>query len=227
MAGTRLYFHNTNAITHPAALDANTLSAALPVGVNHGMPALSANDMTTTIGVSEVSDVNTTGTAAVLTSGVIRKYVSNVLGGTNISAQNWTIDMSVAENNLAANYFLCFSLYVLQSGGTVRGYVYDSATALGAEFPTSSTARVATVAGAAVSGVVNTDQLVCEVWGAGTQTGTTSRTVTYKWDGTTVNADGVATFDNASYIEAATQDIFAAPSGASAAPAHMMMGMGT
>lgn len=209
MPGTRLYFHNTNAISHPAALDSATKSTALPVGTNRGQPTLAANDMTTSIGTSEVSDTNTTGTAAVLTSGVIRKWVSPVLAGVNIAAQNWTVAISVAENNAAANQFIALSIYILKSDGTVRGYIYDSATALGAEFPTTSTARVVTVAGAAVTGVTITDQLVVEVWGTGTQTGTTTRTLTYKWDGTSVVADGVGTFDMAAYIEAATQNIFA------------------
>lgn len=206
--GTRLYFRNTSAIAHPASLDTQKNSVALPVGTDHGQPALAANDMTTAIGTSEVSDVNTTGTVAASTSGIIRKFVSPALPATDIAAQNWTIDMSVAESSTNANYFLCFSLYILKADGTVRGFIYDSATALGTEFPTSSTARVATVAGAAVTGVVAGDQLVCEVWGAGTQAGTVSLTITYKWNGTTVNADGTGTFDNASYIEASTQTLF-------------------
>ncbi len=210
MAGSRLYLHNTSAISHHASLNSATKSTALPIGTNKGQATSTALDMTTSIGASEVSDVFTTGTSAAQTSGVIRKWVSNVLGGANISAQNWTVAISVSEDNAAANYFLCLSIYVMKSDGTVRGYIYDASTALGAEFPTSSTAYVKTVAGAAVTGVVNTDQLVVEVWGQGTQTGTTSRTITFKWDGTSVVADGVGTFDMAAYIEAASQDIFAA-----------------
>jgi hypothetical protein len=211
MAGSRLYFHNVNTISHPASIDTANKSVALPIGVDKGIHN-QVLEMTTTKGVSEVSDVFTTGTSAVQTSGSIRKWVSPVLAAGTISAQNWTINMSVMESNAAANYFLCFSLYVLKADGTVRGYIYDSSTALGTEFPTGSTARVATVAGAAVTGVLSTDQLVCEVWGQGIQTLTTTRTITFKWDGTTVNTDGTSTFDNASYIEAATQDIFAAAS---------------
>lgn len=211
MAATKLYLLNTNLISNPAGLDSATKSSALPIGTNKGGTGGSALDLGATKGGTgnEVSDTYTTGTAAVQTSGVIRKWVSAVLGGANIAAQNWTVGMSVAENNAAANYFLCLSIYVLKSDGTVRGYIYDSSTALGAEFPTSSTGRVVTVAGAAVTGVTNTDQLVVEVWGQGIQTGTTSRTITWKWNGGTDPTDGVGTSDCASYIAAATQDIFA------------------
>lgn len=210
MAGTKLYLRNVSTISHPVGLDSVTKSVALPIGTNKGGTGGTALDLTTAKGTAEVSDSYTTGTVAAQTSGVIRKWVSNVLGGGDILPQNWTVGISVLENNAAANYFLALSIYVIKADGTVRGFIYDSSTALGAEFPTTSTGRVQTVAGAAVTGVLNTDQLVVEVWGQGIQTLTTSRTITFKWDGTTDPTDGVTTTDCAAYIQAAVQDIFTA-----------------
>lgn len=204
---TTLFLHQTTTISHPNSINTGSLSTALPAGTNHSPTATTAMDMDSTMGSSQTSRTSTTGTSAVLTSARVGTWVSNPLNVSTINAQNWTVGFGYQENNANANQFMAFSIYVLKSDGTVRGYIYDSATALSTEFTTAEQGRAATVAGSAVSGIQNTDQLCIEIWATGTQTLTTSRTITYYWDGGTIVSDGVATSDAGAYVHTGAQAI--------------------
>lgn len=204
---TMLYLLNTTAISHPAAIDSATKSAVLPAGTDKTGSPGTALDMGSTAGVAQASTTTTTGTSAVLTSARAQTWVSNVLGGTNIAIGSWTVAFAYKESNAAANQKMAFSLYVLKNDGTVRGYIYDSTTGRALEFDTVERGSEYTFTGSAVSGVTSTDQLALEIWATGTQTGTTSRTITYYWNGTTDPANSSVS-SAASYVSANDQNIF-------------------
>ena len=139
------------------------------------------------------------------------KFLSEPIGVSQVDANTWTIAVAVAEGNTNANAFLTVTLYVLKADDTVRGFIYDTDTALGTEFATVETGRVVTVSGAAVAGCVSTDRIAVEIWWHTTaQAMGTSYTRSLWANGTVDVANNVATSDAASYIET-PQNLFGTP----------------
>ena len=139
------------------------------------------------------------------------RFISEPIGVSQVNANTWTIAVAVAEANANGNAFLSITLYVLKNDDTVRGFIYDTDTALGTEFATNENGRVVTIAGAAVTGCVSTDRIVCEIWWHTTAQGMgTSYTRSLWVNGTIDPADGVAISNAASYIET-PQTIFSFP----------------
>ena len=139
------------------------------------------------------------------------KFLSDPIGVSQVDANTWTIAVAVAEGNTNANAFLSVTLYVIKNDDTVRGFIYDTDTALGTEFATTEQGRVVTVAGAAVAGCVSTDRICVEIWWHTTaQAMGTSYTRSLWANGTTDVVNAVATSDAASYIET-PQNLFGTP----------------
>jgi hypothetical protein len=209
MAATKLYLRNTQTISHPAALDGATASpsSAFPAGTDRTTSdALDAAvyDLSDTAGPTATSRGSTTGTTIGLTSARVNTWVSEPLEGQTIAAATWTLGLCARESNASANYFVAGSLYVITPSGTVRGYIYDDATALGNEVATGAdplfgSGTVVTVSGSAV--VVSAgDQLVFEWWNTGTQGTTNNRQITSFWNGADEVVDGASMSQPACYI---------------------------
>ena len=121
------------------------------------------------------------------------KFLSPTLGVATIPAGTWEIGSVLVEDAGGANRFLALSVYVVKADDTVRGYVYDSPTALGPEAQITPIASVDTFTGAAVTGIISTDRLVVEVWTSTPgQDAANVRRQTFTYDGTTTIVDGVA-----------------------------------
>jgi hypothetical protein len=131
------------------------------------------------------------------------KFLSPTLGVATIPAGTWEIGSVLVEDAGGANRFLALSVYVVKVDDTVRGYVYDSPTALGPEAQITPIASVDTFTGAAVTGIINTDRLVVEVWTSTPgQDAANVRRQTFTYDGTTTIVDGVTNASPKSYIVA-------------------------
>ena len=93
------------------------------------------------------------------------KWISDQLIVSNIDANTWTFTLSVREGSSGCNAFLRLSVYVLKNDDTVRGYVIDGASNIGAEVPSGNgLSLVYTFSGSQVTGIQSTDRLVIEVW---------------------------------------------------------------
>ena len=90
-------------------------------------------------------------------------FSSDALAAQTIDANTWTIAVSVRQQNANANSFIICSLYVFREPSTVVGFIYDSDTALGAEWSNGYSGRVATFSGSALTILLN-DYLVLEFW---------------------------------------------------------------
>lgn len=211
MAGTPLFLRATTGISHPASIDSASKSAALPAGADKSAVARTAFDLSVTKGAAQTTRTFATGAAAALVSGRFDTWVYPFTGsggaGGDITAENWTVGTGLTESNADANQFLAVSIYVLKADGTVRGYVYDSATALATEPTTAERERVATVAGSAVTGILSTDFLCVEVWTTGTTGSASSRTITHSWDGTVIPSTANTTSDCASFVQPASLNL--------------------
>lgn len=208
---TKLYLHKTDLYTTYSTASKST---ALPPYTTSGLGRWS---LSTSIGSAQGAETLATTANTVAQKQYFSKFISAPLTVTSVDANTWIIAIGCLETSTNANSFAAFSIYVLKSDDTVRGYIYDSATALGAtEWPVVEAGKVYTVSGAAVAGVVSTDRLVIEIWRVGTQSMATAYNQQIFYDGATEPTNDVATTDAAGYIDT-PQDIFASP-GATATP---------
>lgn len=162
-----------------AGYSAATKSAALPVGTLNDPADRFLDFLPCNGGDSVLPAFPTMNTLAQTADqdGLYGKWISDRLRVQTIDAATWSIGMGTNESNAAANAFLCLSVYVLTSGDTVRGYIWDSHTTIGSEW--GSATVVNTFSGSAVSSIVSTDRLVCEVWWHATQAMATTYTVAF------------------------------------------------
>lgn len=151
-------------------------------------------------------------------SGRIFTFSRDGLTTGEIEANTWTLALAMSEAHANANSFLAVSLYLWGArvypgspGQEVLGYVYDSATPLGAEWGTTEDGQVVTFSGAEIGGVVPADWLVLEIWYVATQATATSYLQSIYYAGT-ADVTGSTTSDAASYLET-PQDLFPDPSG--------------
>ena len=195
---TRFYLRNTtaNVGTHGAG----ELSPTLPVGTFDDA-GNAAHDLSRSKGSAETSVANVSLGQTAQQSQYLGKFISEDLGAagiTDIGANTWNVRFRYQESSGFANAFLRVSIYVLKSDDTVRGFVYDGAADLGVE--ADATGQELTVSGAAVSGILSGDRLVCEAWIVAAQAMTGNYTNTVYYDGATDVVDATAS-DAASYIE--------------------------
>ena len=203
---TRLFLRNTTANT--SGYVGTEKSTALPVGTFDDA-GNGARDLEETKGSSQTSVTNTSLAQTADQDQYMGKWISDPLTGiTQIDANTWTLALAVSENNAAANSFTVASVYVLTSGDTVRGFIYDSHTSLGVEYTGTEDGQVYSLTGSAVTGVVSTDRLVVEVWIHAAQSMTVGYINTIFFDGTTDVVDATTT-DAASYLETPQNGLFA------------------
>lgn len=141
-------------------------SAALPVGSFKGNsgPGYEDRSLETTPGAAGVTKRIVTLAQTAHQDLYIARFTSQPLSAQTIAANTWTLRLSVAESNGAANAFLVLSLYAWRpSTNSVVGYIYDSDTTIGAEWPTTETATTFTFSGSSLN-VQGGDVLVVEVW---------------------------------------------------------------
>ena len=192
---TRFYLRATtaNVGTHART----ELSTTLPTGtLDDG--GFAAKDLSRTIGTTETTYVNTALAQTAQQSDYFAKWISEALVGvTAIAANTWTVGIRAAQSAAQHNGFIRVSIYVLTAADAVRGYVYDGTADLGLEL--TGNGQVYSVAGAAVSGVVDTDRLVIEVWDVATQSMATGYTSTVYYDGPAAVTDG--TTNSGAYLE--------------------------
>jgi hypothetical protein len=203
---SKLYLRDTTANT--AGYVATELSTVLPVGTSN-QSGVAAEDLAATAGTSAVTQALPALGQTAHQDGYFRKFISPVLAVSSVDAETWTLAVAVAESSSFANAFIVCSVYVLTSGDTVRGFVYDSDTPLGSEWATGLTGEVVTFSGAAVSGVVSTDRLVLEFWVHSEQGMPSAYNRQLNYNGTTEPTDGAANSNSASYLET-PQDLFTA-----------------
>ncbi|MDR7537429.1 MAG: hypothetical protein QN183_13820 [Armatimonadota bacterium] len=190
---TRLFLRD---LASPNAPSNGEKSAALPVGTFKGNSGAGYEDrsLNTTAGASGVTKTITTLAQTAHQDLYIARFTSSPLAAQTIQAQTWTLRLSVAESNAAANAYLILSLYAYRpSTGEVVGYIWDSDTTIGSEWPTTETAVSVTFNGAALN-VSAQDVLVLEVWAHAVQGMAASYTLTVGLNG----ADGTL---RGSYLE--------------------------
>lgn len=220
---TRLFLRNTTGNT--AGYAGTEKSTALPVG-DLDDAGNGARDLETTKGSSQTSVTNATLAQTAHQDQYLGKWISDPLTGiSSIDANTWTLALAVSESNGNLNAFTVASIYVLKNDDTVRGYIYDSDSPLGAEFATSEDGQVYSLAGSAVASVVSTDRLVVEVWVHATQSMAQSGTITIFFDGTTDVVDSTTT-DAASYLETPQDGLFSSGTTFFISPAGSITGVG-
>jgi hypothetical protein len=175
-------------------------STALPVGTQYNATVTSRMSLGLTPSGSQVQRAATVSAVQQDDDIYFGKWISAALGVTAIDANTWDWAFAWTESNAALNLFTVISIYVLTSGDTVRGFIYDSHASLGTEPGTSEIGKTGTFAGSAVAGVVATDRLCIEVWAHTQKTMSVAYTGTFSYAGGTDPTDGTATSDAASYI---------------------------
>lgn len=134
-------------------------------------------------------------------SGFLRAWGSAALEAQTIAAATWTFAGGFNESNAAANAFLALAVYIWRPSTSSKvDTIYDSATALGTEWPSSEAGIVATFSGSSVT-TQSGDILVVEVWVVATQGGSMAYANSIYYEGSTRPTQGTATTNAASYIE--------------------------
>ena len=207
-AVAKLYLH---AATSPDAPTDGEHSTALPVGTFKGNSGTGFEDlsMSSLIGTSQATKSLTSLAQTAAQDNYIARFTSPPLAAQTIAAGTWTFAVQTLETNAGANSMLQGSLYVWRpSTSSVVGYVYDSTTALGTEWGTTTKGVLVTVSGSSVT-VKDGDVLVFEVWRhAASQTAATAWAQELLFDGTTDVTNGGTGSSAASYIEAPTNLVF-------------------
>ena len=202
LASTTLYMRTSQ--DNVAGVVATEKSAAMtPVTAVNAITDLSLQRGSSP---STYGSLNSSATTAAQT-GYARKFISAPLNPsvTTIPAGSWEIGYVGWEAAAGADAQLALSVYVLTSGDTVRGYVYDSAAPLGVEFSTGSGAplgQIVTFTGAAVTSIASTDRLVVEYWAFATQTAANVQERRFYFDSANTIALGVGQAAPAAYITA-------------------------
>jgi len=204
----KLYLHATTSSDAPTN---GEKSAALPVGTFKGNSGTGFEDlsMSSLIGTSQTTKSITGLAQTGAQDNYIARFTSPPLTAQTIAAGTWTFAVQTLESNAGANSMLDGSLYVWRpSTDSVVGYVYDSTTALGTEWGTTTKGVLVTVSGNSVT-VKDGDVLVFEVWRyAASQTAATAWTQELLFDGTTDVTSGGTGSSAASYIQAPTNLVF-------------------
>lgn len=179
------YYPFTSGTTNLAFLSASEQSAVLPSGTLNTNPVERWAELSTAKPVGAVALASggfsslgqTAAQSALLGTGYYQ------LGSGTVASGTWRIAVnSVVEANANANAFLAASIYVWRPAtSTVVGRVYDATTALGAEFGTTATTRLASITGSAVT-CQNGDYLVFELWYTASQAATTAYSITVLLD---------------------------------------------
>ena len=139
----------------------------------------------------------------------VSRYQSPGLRAQTIDANTWTIGICCGEANDDMNMYFLPCLYVYDvTGAAVRGYIYDSTTALGSElsYSTATCGIVVTLSGSAVT-VTAGDILCLEVWGYTAGTAGTSRNFYHYIGGATDPTAGSSYTGGGSYISTPQDNI--------------------
>lgn len=209
---TKLYLRDTE--TQSADGPSAEQSTSQPNG-SVSSPAFAKRDLIQdTPGASMVTLTHThPNEADVHRDGMIRMFVSADLNGTDITAETWTFAIAGNESNAAANAYTNIVLYVWRPGtGSKVGTIIDAHQGTGGPFAeiNSPLEQIATIAGAAVSGVDAGDVLVLEVWHHWQHSMAVAYTSTLYYDGTTDITQGGSQASKATYISTPQNGIFGA-----------------
>lgn len=165
--------------------------------------------MNTTKGTSEVGLVRTnTATGAHVI--YFTKFVSEQIGNSSIAANTWTYNFAAHQSSSALNFPVSGAsqstqavLYVWRpSNSTKVGTIFDGTTAatVGEGGTDAKASHTTTFSGASVSGIQAGDRLVFEAW-ISHNSGSTTNTGTYFFDGTVITLTETFVTDHASFIE--------------------------
>lgn len=207
---TRLYFH---AATNPATGLPTSEQSSLTVD-NNGDSASINRLMDTTKGTSQASiNVTTSATTSAQVAHFTR-FSTKPFANTSIAANTWNFSFAVAQDNVNANFPVSgsgknawVSLYVWNPNTTSKvGDIIDGLTANGDwDEPTVAASEIVlyvTFAGAAVNSIPSGCILVLECMFQFTHNNATSRTITFYYDGSTVDVTSADTATSmASFIE--------------------------
>lgn len=194
----RLYLRDAAPAYDPGELE---LSAVLPVGL-FADGFISVKSLSPSKGTA-VTSATALSLAAVLHQDMFFTSFSSppMLAG-KYGAGVWDFAVSCSEANVIANSFFVFSLYAYRpSTAAVVGYIYDSDTVLGTEWPLAQGGRGTTFTGSEVT-VVDGDILVLEVWRHATQDKASVALQSIFYDGSVDVGNGDTEADAASWIQA-------------------------
>lgn len=207
---TRLYFHATN----NAQVGLPTVEQSSLTIDNNGDVASKNRVMDTTAGT--VENTIDCGTSATTSAQVCHftRFCSKPFSNTSISANTWSYVFGAEQDNVNANFpcsgsgkNIWVTVYVWDpNAGSKVGNIIDGNTATGNyDEPTSSaspTVVSGTFTGAAVNAIPSGCVLVYECMFQITHNNATARTLTFHYDGPSVNTtSGDAFSNNASFIE--------------------------
>jgi len=176
-------------------------STALPVGTFTGNSGDGFENLSlsTTKGTSQTSKAISSLLQLTHQDMYAARFSSPSLAAQTISAGTYTLAAATSESAADAEAFTVGSIYVYRpSTSATVGYVYDSDTALGAEYSTSEDGQVYSLSGSSVTTQAG-DILVLEFWVHATQLIGLGRTNTLYFDGATDVVDSTTT-DAASYL---------------------------
>ena len=171
---TRLYFHQTSSsVSNLPTTEQSTLTA--DSGKN--ADAFTVNrSMNTTLGTAQTSLSLTTVSTTSLQTFYYTRFVSEQLSGvSSISANTWTYNAAYSNTQsnsrfpvLSAQPLKNVVIYVWRPSTQTKvggGNIFDGASpAITRSAGTSELSLSTTVSGAAVSGIVDGDVIVCEIW---------------------------------------------------------------
>jgi hypothetical protein len=165
--GTRFYLRTTVAANPPTN---GEKSVALPVGTFKGNTGNGFENLSlsTTKGVAQTTKNIATIMQTTHQDNYICRFTSQALTARTIVAQTWRLAVGCSQGNAAATGWLVASVYIWRpSTGAVVGYIYDSDTPLGREWPDTRSfpldVMVCDLPGAEVT-IQDDDVLVLEIW---------------------------------------------------------------
>lgn len=207
---TRLYFH---AATNSQTGNPTSEQSSLTVD-NNGDASTANRTMDINKGTSETNITCATNATTSAQVCHFTRFVTRPFANTSISAQTWTLCFGAEEDNVNAN-FPCSStgkniwqtLYVWNPASSTKvGDIIDGATA-NSDFDEPSSAAAKTVvfgtfSGSAVNSIPSGCILVWECMFQITQNNATARTLTFYFDGNTVDTtSGDTPTSMASFLE--------------------------
>lgn len=168
---TRFYLSTATSTYAPTA---GTKSTTLPSGTNNSpAPAESRSLAIVNPNSTNTDTINSLAQTAAQ-SGYFARFTSDRIVAQTVSANTWTFVLDTAEGNNNANAFLAVCMYVWRpSNSSVVGYLYNSASAIGAEWSGSLGPITYSVSGGAVTAALG-DVIVIEAWYIATQAMATS-----------------------------------------------------
>lgn len=210
---TRLYFH---AASNPLVGTFPTTEQSATTANNTAVGANTLRTMNTVLGTAQTSLASTSTGVTTAQSTFFGFFCSPPLAGAQtVGGGTMILNAAETESNLAANFWInALNIYVWRpSTGTRVGVIRDAAaTSLGGTEPTAiNSIQVSHVTGITSSPVsaLDGDVIICEVWGRYTQGATMTYTVTFYYDGTTVNTtENAVVTSHASFIELTENLVF-------------------